>query len=669
MTTYERARAYVAEVPGAVSGAGGHNHTFHLACELVWGFALSDGEAFDILRDWNATCQPPWTEYELRRKIEQAGKASHDKPRGHKVETSTKTIITPKKHILVREPKKPEPTAPRDLPEPIENGCVTLLQLAFEPGENISISEAVLNDEGRGVPAGSGLVLSREEWLKKLESKNGDPNRLWSSTDNPGAYIRVNPMKVGGSKDEDVTAYRHALLEFDSGASLGEQYNIIKQSNLPITAIVYSGGKSIHAWVRVDAKDRIEYGERVKRLLTYFEQYKPDIKNKNPSRFARLPGMRRGNNVQHLLAIKVGTTSWSVWEGIQSDAGTKILTVKDLLEFDPTNDPNCIIGRRWLCKGQSCIVMGPSGIGKSTLTTQLATWWAIGLSPFGLKPVKPLKSLIVQAENDIGDMSEQLRGACMAHTALRTAEGARMIQQNLIFASDAVHTGLEFVTRLQVLIDRYKPDLVWVDPLLAFLGGDLGDQEVASTFLRNWLGPVLENTGVAMFLIHHIRKPNAQDGEKNSTELQYMAAGSSELNNWARASMYLEAVGDTQFRLRFLKRGSRAEAVDHSGNISTSLWVRRSSVGQSWDVCEGQEQEKTQGSQPRPRINVVLKQPKFSINEWLAAFQDGDTYLEQIHKLVDRGFTERRAKEIWTQECKAHLKTDDSSPKRYWKKM
>jgi len=681
LTIYERAKAYAKEVPPAISGQGGHNQTYHLACELVWGFGLHDNEAYDILRDWNATCQPPWSEYELRRKIDQASKASHDKPRGHRIEsvTGNKTITSGKQIKLVKSSAQSQASIVQGLtglPPAIPNGCVKLLELAFDAGEGIAISEAVLNDEGRGIPAGQGLVLSREEWLKKLNARDGDPNRLWSSSDNPGAYIRVNPMKVGGSKDDDVTAYRHALLEFDSGASLGEQYALIQQSELPCTAIVYSGGKSIHAWVRVDAKDRLEYAERVKRLLDYFEQYRPDTKNKNPSRFARLPGMKRGNQVQDLLAVHTGAQSWSTWEARQSDVGSEIITVKDLINFNPALDPNQLLGRRWLCKGQSCIIMGPSGIGKSTLTTQLAVWWAAGLAPFGLRPNKPLKSLIVQAENDIGDLSEQLQGACLANSALRTAEGAQLLHSNLVFVRDQIRTGHEFVSRLQTLIDRYKPDCVWIDPLLAFIGGDLGDQEVASTFLRNWLGPVLETTGCVLFLVHHIRKPSQTDVERNSTELQYMAAGSSELNNWARASIYLEAVGDSQYRLRFLKRGQRAEAIDAAGKPSVALWVRHSAVGQAWEVCEGREPEKVQPkssqthSTPRPKI--VMKQPKFDIDAWLAEFQEGTTYLEHIRGLTDGGWSEARAKDLWTHQIKPHLngiKSPDEAQRRYWRKQ
>ena len=54
--------------------------------------------------------------------------------------------------------------------------------------------------------------------------------------------------------------------------------------------------------------------------------------------------------------------------------------------------------------------MGQSGIEKSSLAMQMAVSWALGKEVFGIKPVKPLKSLLIQAENDFGDVSEMLRG-------------------------------------------------------------------------------------------------------------------------------------------------------------------------------------------------------------------------------------------------------------------
>ena len=82
-STLERARAYIASIPGAVSGNNGHAVTFHVACVLIIGFALSFGDALAVFQLWNATCQPPWTEAELRHKLADAQKAPSVKPRGY----------------------------------------------------------------------------------------------------------------------------------------------------------------------------------------------------------------------------------------------------------------------------------------------------------------------------------------------------------------------------------------------------------------------------------------------------------------------------------------------------------------------------------------------------------------------------------------------------------
>src|SRR5262249_24232352 len=65
----ERARRYLARVPPAIAGEHGDVHTFRVCCRLVRGFALDDRDALDILANWNARCQPPGTERELRDKI------------------------------------------------------------------------------------------------------------------------------------------------------------------------------------------------------------------------------------------------------------------------------------------------------------------------------------------------------------------------------------------------------------------------------------------------------------------------------------------------------------------------------------------------------------------------------------------------------------------------
>lgn len=69
---FERARCYLARVPPAVAGAHGDVHTFQVCCRLARGFALDEEDAVAVLRDWNARCQPPWQESELRDKLRHA---------------------------------------------------------------------------------------------------------------------------------------------------------------------------------------------------------------------------------------------------------------------------------------------------------------------------------------------------------------------------------------------------------------------------------------------------------------------------------------------------------------------------------------------------------------------------------------------------------------------
>ncbi len=70
--SYERAVAYLAKAEPAISGQGGSGVTFRIASYLVRGFALPLEQAYQAMTVWNATCDPPWTERELRRVLTRA---------------------------------------------------------------------------------------------------------------------------------------------------------------------------------------------------------------------------------------------------------------------------------------------------------------------------------------------------------------------------------------------------------------------------------------------------------------------------------------------------------------------------------------------------------------------------------------------------------------------
>ena len=113
----ERASAYLAALPPAVSGQGGHGRTFRAACVLVKGFGLGVDEARPILQAWDLGCDPPWSERELEHKLRDADKAADDRPRGWLL--ADRDLPAPRGNAAPSLPPRPQsrishPTDPQD---------------------------------------------------------------------------------------------------------------------------------------------------------------------------------------------------------------------------------------------------------------------------------------------------------------------------------------------------------------------------------------------------------------------------------------------------------------------------------------------------------------------------------------------------------------------------
>jgi hypothetical protein len=226
-----------------------------------------------------------------------------------------------------------------------------------------------------------------------------------------------------------------------------------------------------------------------------------------------------------------------------------------------------LICYRFLCRGGSLAFIGQTGIGKSSLTMQMAICWALGRECFGFKPQGPLRSLIVQAENDEGDLFEMREGIFQG-LELSDAE-RQQVNANVEIVTINGASGFQFINQLRKLLTRTPRDLVWIDPYYAYIGGGVSNQEHSTQFLRTWLAPVLRDTNCAAIIVHHPPKPAKEDGkaERKLNEYAYAGAGSVELANWARGVIYLEPTKDVGvFRLILGKRGSRVGLVEADGH-------------------------------------------------------------------------------------------------------
>ena len=195
----------------------------------------------------------------------------------------------------------------KDCPE--EDQFTAFIQNLFYPGEWVNIvSESFKGRDGKLVP-----LVNRD--LFKMEDA-----ALPHVKGEGGAWFRVNPVKNplvssgNGIKDEDVAAFRHTLIESDD-LSPKDQLNYFLKLRLPVSAMVWSGGKSIHAFVKVDAENETQYKERVSTLHNVLRSYgiTVDKANKNPSRLARIPGVLRNKERQKLIYLNAGCKDWDTW--------------------------------------------------------------------------------------------------------------------------------------------------------------------------------------------------------------------------------------------------------------------------------------------------------------------------------------------------------------------
>jgi hypothetical protein len=238
------------------------------------------------------------------------------------------------------------------------------------------------------------------------------------------------------------------------------------------------------------------------------------------------------------------------------------LAAKDPREFEKDN----LLGNRFLCREGGMLFVAPSGIGKSTAGVQMDIAWALGCDAFGIKPARPIKTLCIQAENDDGDLSEMAKGV-LGHLGL-TDEQRELVDRNVIYVSERAATGSQFLALLRQLVRKHHPDIVRIDPLQAYAGGDVIDQKVTTPFLRNGLNPILKEFRCAAVINHHTPKTTYRDtSEWTATDWMYAGAGNADITNWARAILVADATHvHGAYTFRAAKRGSRIGWADEDGH-------------------------------------------------------------------------------------------------------
>lgn len=283
----------------------------------------------------------------------------------------TDGVVVDKGWIEEQEIREPDPWEP-------EKQLITYLETLFEAGENVGyVTESWERTDEKGtrwLPQKGHYDRTAGQLIEQLNQCKGDIGAVLGDY-NPeaGAWIRFNPLDGNGCKNVNVTEYRYALVESDH-MEIGKQNAILRELELPIAVLVYSGKKSLHAIVRIDAADSAEYRKRVDYLYEVCRKNGLDVdtQNKNPSRLSRMPGVVRGDKKQYIVDTNIGKASWGEWqewiEGINDDL-PEPEGLEGVWDCLPELSPCLIDGV--LRKGHKMLIAGPSKAGKSFLQIEL----------------------------------------------------------------------------------------------------------------------------------------------------------------------------------------------------------------------------------------------------------------------------------------------------------
>jgi RecA-family ATPase len=481
-----------------------------------------------------------------------------------------------------------------ELPDGLPLPAIKQLETLFKPDEVVVIAPGHYNKEKDKDEPCDWLREAKTcaEWIKTFKAT---PPSLYFKN-SVGVYLKGNPMKPGHktlkrkdgttytlplADDESVSAFRWLLVESDE-IPKEQQLGALRELGIPYGTITDSGGKSLHELVRVDAESLEEYKAIAAKVYAMVgEVMAMDEKNSNPSRYTRLAGAMRRDNVQSLLEFHPEAEAFHTWYS------KRVLCCgRSLAEYATMSVPpeDTLLGNRYLCRQGAMLFVGPSGVGKSSASVQQDIAWALGRDAFGIKPAHPMRVLCVQAENDLGDMIEMARGV-VAGMKLTAAE-VDQLSENTLYVSHKESTGLTFLGWLETLLDAYRPDIVRIDPLQAYLGGDPKDTELLSAFCRSTLNPLLVKYDCAAIVNHHTPKTNYRDtSEWKAVDWMYAGAGGADLTNWARCILVIDPVGKVSdeigscFRFIAAKRGKRIGWHDEDGRATFARWFRHARDG------------------------------------------------------------------------------------------
>lgn len=401
---------------------------------------------------------------------------------------------------------------PKSYPlEQRKQDIVTYLTTLFEPEEYVGyVVNTFALPDGKQSPTMGNYSRTVQQILDGINGTTQLENVFGTFNKEMGAWIRFNPIDGKGVKNDNVTAFRYMLLESDN-MSLGKQKAILEQLELPIAAMVFSGGKSIHAIVKVDAYSYEEYRKRVDFIYSIAQKngFKPDKKNRNPSRLSRMPGVMRDGNPQFLMATNIGKENYKEWEEWIASVNDDLPEPEELdALWDNMPDLASPLIEGILREGHKMLIAGPSKAGKSFALIQLCISIAEGKPWFGFDCTQG-KVLYVNLELDRASCLHRFKDVYEALEQQPTNIGNISIWNLRGKSLPMDQLAPKLIRRAQKR--NYKA--IIIDPIYKVITGDENSADQMANFC-NQFDKVCTELKCAVIYCHHHSK-GSQTGKRS----------------------------------------------------------------------------------------------------------------------------------------------------------
>lgn len=182
------------------------------------------------------------------------------------------------------------------------------LEHLYQPGEKVMVFES-FKSQGEHL-----FVVGADNAPLPTQAPEG----VWFLSNPVDGHFYPNPRldnKPSRRSEESVTSWRYMVLESDVAAP-DQWLACLVQLPLQISAIYTSGGKSIHALVRVDAATKQQWDTIRDQIKAIMVPLGADQAAMTGVRLSRLPGVMRGDRLQELLYLNPNPTAKPIFYSI-----------------------------------------------------------------------------------------------------------------------------------------------------------------------------------------------------------------------------------------------------------------------------------------------------------------------------------------------------------------